>query len=234
MEKTLTVVQEKTDTDLWIIGISTLVVFGAYMMVQSSIDTTISNTEHFILLRTMYGAFIQFGLTGLGITIVSIFRKESFRQHGLNKKNIVRSILLSILCVIPYLIFTVITEGNVQYMPLQGVKMTKEILNSGFPVNILGMGIIALVWGFFEGFNYIVISDKINARYPSNNKWLNWGGIICTIACILLHGAIGLHIENIFEILATLCLVYGMIMVREKTDNAWGTIFIFLFFWNAF
>lgn len=56
-------------------------------------------------------------------------------------------------------------------------ELTADVLAAGFPMNILGMALIVIVWGFFEGINYIVISDKINTRYPAKNFWVNWGAV---------------------------------------------------------
>ena len=106
-------------------------------------------------------------------------------------------------------------------------------LNSNYPTNILGYILIAFVWGIVEGFNYVVISKKINERYISKNKWLNYGAIVCGIACVLIHGMVGFDLYTIFEALTTFIIIYGMLIVKEKTNNAWGCIFIFLFFWNA-
>ena len=87
--------------------------------------------------------------------------------------------------------------------------------------------------GILEGFNYVVISKKINERYISKNKWLNYGAIVCGIVCVLIHGMVGFDLYTIFEALTTFIIIYGMLIVKEKTNNAWDCIFIFLFFWNA-
>ncbi|MEF2576316.1 MAG: hypothetical protein UIQ90_10995 [Eisenbergiella sp.] len=65
--------------------------------------------------------------------------------------------------------------------------ITDDVIASGIPVSILGMALIVLVWGFFEGFNYVVICDKINRRYLATNQWLDYGAIICAIVNILFH-----------------------------------------------
>ena len=50
------------------------------------------------------------------------------------------------------------------------------------------MLLTALFWGFFEGFNYVVISDKIGERYPAQNMLWDWGAFVCAVMCILIHG----------------------------------------------
>ena len=111
---------------------------------------------------------------------------------------------------------------------------TNEIIASGFPVNVIGILITLLMWGFFEGFNYVVISDKINECYPSKNVWVNWGAISCGVLCILVHGVIGVTVNDILEMLSIFIIIYGMLLVKTITKNAWGCVFIFIIFWNAY
>jgi len=99
---------------------------------------------------------------------------------------------------------------------------------------MIGITIIAIVWGFFEGLNYVVISDKINKRYPSKSVWLNWGAISCGVACLLFHGMVGVSFYGLMEGLAVFIMIYGMFIVKNYTNNAWGCILIFMLFWNAF
>lgn len=233
-KKELTVEQRKLDADLWVIALISVAVLAVYMMLQNQFVAVITDSDINILLRVLLGAAVQFGLAGLGVVVVSIFRKESLLAYGLNKKGAGLSVLLCSLCFVPYIIFMMSTGQITSYLPFQSVWTTQEVLSSGFPSNIIGVIITALAWGFFEGFNYVVISDKINRRYPIKNRWLNWGAIVCAVLCILIHGAIGVTAEGIIEMLTIVIIVYGMLMVKEATQNAWGCIFIFVFFWNAF
>lgn len=232
--KQLTIEQRKLDVDLWIIAFASLVMLGMYMFFQNQIVAVIKDSNIHILLRVLLGAMFQFGLAGLGITVVSIVRREKFSAFGLNKKGVVLSCALSSLCFIPYIVFLLFTGQLTGYLPFQSVWMTQEVLSSGFPLNVIGMLMIAIAWGFFEGFNYAVISDKINRRYPSRNRWINRGAIACAVLCILIHGAIGVTAEGVFEMVAIFFIIYGMLMVKEFTGNAWGSAFVFIFLWNAF
>lgn len=112
------------------------------------------------------------------------------------------------------------------------VIITRDVMNSGIPFSIIGMAIIILVWGFFEGFNYAVICEKINRRYPSKNKWLDSGAITCAIICILFH-PLSISFWGIVELITTFIAIYGMLIVKKQTGNAWGCIFAFCFIWNA-
>lgn len=231
-EKTLTTEQKTQDTDLWIIVIVTFISFGIFMSFKSQLFVLIKNESIPVLLRTLIIAFVQFSVAGLGIVVVCIFRKDNFCSYGLKRKGFLMAIGLSVLCFIPYFAFLLFTKQLRGYSPLS-VMITDDVLASGFPVNAIGMLIIAIVWGFFESFNYVVISDKINKRYPTKHKWLNWGAIVCAIVCILMH-PFSITVQGIFEMLTMIIIIYGMVMVKDYTGNAWGCVFIFMFFWNAF
>lgn len=226
--------QKELDMDLWIIMIVSFASFGIFMAFQKEVYGIVKNEELPVLSRVLLGALFQYGIAGLGITIVSILRKEHFLSYGLKTEGMFLSILFSVLCFVPNIIFSYVLGQSNSYLPFQTVLTTKEVLASGFPVNVIGMLITATAWGFFEGFNYVVISEKINRRYPANSKWLNWGAILCAIMCILIHGAIGVTFEGMIEMLTIFIIIYGMLMVKEFTGNAWGCVFVFVFLWNAF
>lgn len=233
-QEELSLEQKKVDTDLWIIAIVSLSFFGIYELFQKQLISIFYDTDISILLRTLFAATFQFGIAGLGITIVCILRKESFKSFGLNTKHLITSILLCAMFFIPNIVYLVVTDNMVNYLPFQEVWTTKELLVSRFPSTVIGILITAIVWGFFEGFNYVVISDKINKRYPTNYLWLDWGAIFCAILCIVIHGAIGLTVESIVEMISIVLIIYGMLLVKKLTGNAWGCVFVFVFLWNAF
>lgn len=234
IKEKLTAEQKRLDVDLWIIAIISIATLMLYIVFNNHIIAVLKNNSIHVLLRVLLGATFQFGIAGLGIVVVSVFRKESFFSHGLKKKGTVISIILCVVCFLPNIFFSFARKQVSNYLPFQSVWTTKDVLASKFPTNIIGMFITIITWGFFEGFNYVVISDKINARYQSKNKWLNWGAISCAILCILIHGAIGVSLENIIETLTIFFLIYGMLIIKEQTGNAWGCITIFILIWNAF
>lgn len=230
----LTIEQKKADIDLNIIIIATLLVLGIFIAFQDQFKYFSNNKNIHILIRTTLIAFMQFGVSGLGITIVSIIRKESFLNYGLKLKGAILSIVLSSLMFVPNAVFNIATGAATRYMPFQSIWITNDVLSGGFPINVIGMALIVLAWGFFEGFNYVVICEKINSRYPTTNKWVNWGAISCAIMCILIHGMIKITPENIIDATTVFIIIYGMLMVKKITGNAWGCVFIFVFLWNAF
>ena len=226
--------KKQLDIDLWIIVIVSFLILGIYGIFNQRIIKEGDYSTIPIVLRVLFvGVVFQFGLAGLGITIVTIMRKESFLDHGLTVKKIIPTVLLSALCCVPEFMYYYLSGSVHGWFPFMSVKTTAEVMASGFPSNVLGMLITLICWGFFEGFNYVVISDKINERYPSKYRFWDWGAFSCAIMCILVHGAIGLTPDAVAEMLGTLILIYGMLLVRRETGNAWGCVLIFIFYWNA-
>ena len=186
-----------------------------------------------IWLRFIPLMLIQFGIAGLGCVIVMLYRKERFRNYGLIKPRFLQTVVMSAAVCIPAFIFMLFNNEVDSYLPLQGCMHTREFLSYRFPVNVLGYALTILVWGFFEGFNYVVISKKINERYSGDGRYINYGAIVCGVICIIIHGMIGFDLYTLFEALTTFILIYGALMIKEKTSNAWGCILIFILFWNA-
>ncbi len=230
-KKELTLEQKKLDTDLWIIAIVSGIVYMCYAMFSKELSLFMKNVDIHVLLRLLVVAGFQYGLAGLGITIVCIIRRLSFRSFGLVKNNFFKAIIGTILCFVPYILFRVISGQFTRYQPFS-VLMTEEVLQSSVPVSIIGMIIIALAWGFFEGFNYAVVSDIINKRYPSKKWWIDIGAIVCSIMCVVFH-PFNTSFLGLMEILVNIVAIYGMLLVKKKTGNAWGCVFAFCLIWNA-
>lgn len=221
--------------DLWIIAIVTFIVLGAIVIGWGNGMTVFANNQSInIVIRVLViGICGQFGIAGLGITIVCLLRKESFLKFGLNRNRLVPALGLSLLCCVPDFIYCLI-DGRVHaWCPFWDVNTTPEVLASAFPYNVLAFIITAICWGFFEGFNYVVIRDKISEMYPSKHRFWDWGAFVCAIMCILIHGAVGVTPDALIEMFVTIILIYGMLIVRKETGNAWGCILIFFVYWNA-
>lgn len=227
--------KKQLEVDLWIILIVTMAVLGIVLMgFGNQINQLAADSSVNILLRVLIiGLCGQFGIAGLGITIVCLIRKESFLKFGLNTKNLFPALGLSLLCCVPDFVYCLLSGRVHAWCPFWDVNTTPEVLSSAFPYNVLAFLVTALCWGFFEGFNYVVIRDKISELYPSKYRFFDWGAIVCAVMCILVHGAVGVTPDALIEMLVTMILIYGMLIVRKETGNAWGCILIFFVYWNA-
>ena len=223
--------QKRLDTDIWIIALVTLGVFLFYVTAGKQLMSFVVNSNISVVPRLLLNAGVQFGVAGLGITIVCILRKEKFTHFGLIRKNVFKAIIWTIICFVPSILYVFLSGQFNGYQPFS-ILITDDVIASGIPFSIIGMALIIVVWGFFEGFNYAVICEKINSRYPSKKKWLDYGAITCAIICILFH-PFSTSFWGIVEIITTFIAIYGMLMVRKPTGNAWGCVFAFCFIWNA-
>lgn len=223
--------QKRLDTDIWIIALVTLGVFLFYVTAGKQLMSFVVNSNISVVPRLLLNAGVQFGVAGLGITIVCILRKEKFTHFGLIRKNVFKAIIWTIICFVPSILYVFLSGQFNGYQPFS-ILITDDVIASGIPFSIIGMALIIVVWGFFEGFNYAVICEKINSRYPSKKKWLDYGAITCAIICILFH-PFSTSFWGIVEIITTFIAIYGMLMARKQTGNAWGCVFAFCFIWNA-
>lgn len=183
-----------------------------------------------LLFQTIYTAFFQFSIAGLGLAVVMLYRKEKFSLYGLKRKNILISCIMGVVFSGVFVFLSYIEKGSIYYLPFRQVNLTADILKAGLPVSIIAMAFVVLAWGFFEGFNYIYISRKINQLIPIKIPFLRLGPIIMGISCIFIHGAVG---QNMLAILGSFLIIYLTLMIFELTDNAWGCILVFILYWNA-
>lgn len=223
--------QKLLETDIWIIALVTLGVFLCYAAMGNQLRDFVTDSSISVISRLLLNAAIQFGVAGLGITIVCVLRKEKFTHFGLRRKNAFKAIIGTIISFIPSICYIFLSGQFSGYQPFS-ILITDDVIASGFPFSIIGMALIIVVWGFFEGFNYVVVCEKIDRRYPSKTKWFDYGAIICAVICILLH-PFSTSFWGIVEIITTFIAIYGMLIVRKQTGNAWGCVFAFCFIWNA-
>ena len=100
-KQSLTTEQKRLDTDLWIISLVTFGVFIVYSIIGNQLMNYVKNRDISVIPRLLLNAGVQFGVAGLGITIVCILRKEKISQFGLTKMNIGKAIVGTVLCFLP-------------------------------------------------------------------------------------------------------------------------------------
>ena len=186
-----------------------------------------------LLLQTLLGALTEYGVFGLGITIVCAVRRESFRSFGLKWEKLGVTVLLSAWACAPAFVSMLFRNEVHSYLPFQTVNFTKQVLEAGVPISLAGMVIIAASWGFFEGFSYVVIAERVNRLFPVTRVWLNAGAAAGGAICLVVHAVLGLAPETFVVGLCDFIIIYGMLAVRDYTGNAWGCVLIYFFFWNA-
>ena len=158
--------------------------------------------------------------------------KEKLSEHGLVRKNSLQSLIGCLIVSVPTVVFLFATNDIHGFLPFQGMFLTKEILHAPLPFNVMGYCLIALTWGLGEGLFYVVLADKVNMIHKPTAFW-NAGAFIGAVISIAIHGMIGFDILSLCEALATFILMYGSLVIRQKTGNAWGNILIFFVIWNS-
>jgi hypothetical protein len=219
MKKQLNKKQKQADHDLNVILILTLVPLLLFLTLKPTLLSYTNQTSVPLWLRLILLASCQFAIAGLGTSTVMLYRKESFRHFGLITKNLVTTLFQSLLVALPLIIFKGLTHQIHSYLPLQSIQLTKEVMSQSFPSNILAYLFICLIWGFWEGFNYVVIAEKIRIRFPSPYSWLDSGAITCAIFCLLIHGIIGFDIYTLFESITVFILIYGMLAIQKHNKT---------------
>ena len=231
MEQQIKERKKKLTIDLWIIALVTIAVYIVYGVFGSRIVSFCKNSDISVWPRLFTAAALEFGIAGLGITIVGLMRIESFASFGLRWENAIKAVLWTIVFFLPYILFIFLSGQFEGYEPLS-IMVTPDLHKAGIVATIIGTLVIAVVWGFFEGFNYVVICEKINRRFPVKTKFFDWGALVVSIMGILFH-PMSFSIQGIIEIVTTFIAIYGMLQVRKVYKNAWGCVFAFLFIWNA-
>lgn len=75
--------RKKIITDLWIIGLTTLISLGIVMLaMQKGLNDFAYDINFPIVIRVLVIGLSQFAVSGLGITIVCLIRRQSFRELG--------------------------------------------------------------------------------------------------------------------------------------------------------
>lgn len=235
MKQGLSTQQREADKDLNILALFTFFPLIGFLAFQEPIISFSRNPDHSLWIRLLVLALCQFSIAGLGSSAILIYRKESIQKYGLVGKEIFPTLLQTALIALPLLIFLIVSGQARSYLPFQSILITKEVIASPAPTNLLGYLFISLIWGFWEGFNYVVIAKKINLRYPQKgNGFWNLGALICALVCLLVHGMIGLNPSSLLQESTVFILIYGMLQIHRRTGNAWGCILIFFLLWNAF
>ncbi len=218
--------------DITVILSISIISAALYLTLEGTIMDYGRDLSHPLFLRFLPVLLIQFGMSCLGVLIVLLKNKERLPAYGLVWKHIWQSLIGCLLVSIPTVAFLFVTNDVHGFLPFQGMFLTKEILGAPLPFNVTGYLVIALTWGFGEGLFYIVLADKINLLCRAH-RFFNVGAFICAVIAIAIHGMIGFDLVTLLEAFATFILMYGSLVIRQRTGNAWGNILIFFVVWNA-
>ena len=124
--------QKRLDTDIWIIALVTLGVFLFYAITGKQLMSFVANSNISVVPRLLLNVGVQFGVAGLGITIVCILRKEKFTQFGLTRNNVFKAIIWTIICFVPSILYVFLSGQFNGYQPFS-ILITDDVIASGIP-----------------------------------------------------------------------------------------------------
>lgn len=226
--------KQNAKKDIFVIFLTSLIPMVVYLIFESSWRSFHQDINVHFWYKFALQCFISYCLAGLGFTIVMLWRKEKFSHFGLLSKNTLVSIVLSAVVFLPHFIFLMVTKGYHGYAPMSGAILYDSIMQRPFLQQLFCMVVVFAIWGFCEGFTYVYIGRKVNDIFPIKNQYLNWGAIIGGTLCVMMHGGIALNWISIFDAITMFLFVYGILTIKDITNNAWGCVASFLFLWNAF
>lgn len=217
--------------DIILVFAITGIAYAIYAYYYSDIFAYANNNDVDILFRALAISFFHFCLAGLAMCLVMLFRKEKFKDMGLDMENAMPSLAHSAILAFAFFVTTIIKGTWVINYPFRPQTLCNDIMTTQpIPIMIAGALIMLLSCGFFEAYNYAYVSRKINLVFPVKNLFLKPGPIITGILGYIAHATVG--INGWIESIPLMFLIYGLMLIYEKTDNAWGAVLAFSVIWT--
>ena len=164
--------QKRLDTDIWIIALVTFGVFLCYAAMGNQLKDFVTDSSFSVIPRLLLNAAIQFGVAGLGITIVCVLRRERFTHFGLTQKNAFKAIIGTIICFIPSICCIFLSGQFSGYQPFS-ILITDDVVASGIPFSIISMALIAVVWGFLKDLTMLLYVRRLTEDIlQKRNVWI--------------------------------------------------------------
>lgn len=165
-------------------------------------------------------AAFQLLVEGTAPFTLMALRREGFASYGLVRRNIVRSLIVGLFLAVIYDAALSWHAGAVLWVPLRRQPAMRISLSLGFPLNLIGIAISVLIWGFTEGFFGVYFAKKVNlALGRSGAGWFAPGVLAFALFNGLVHLIVGQGMEGFISSFAS---GYAIAVVPAVTENAWG------------
>ena len=170
---------------------------------------------------------------GWGLQSFVFCARKNFRTYGLTRKNAFKAIIGTVICFIPSICCIFLSGQFSGYQPFS-ILITDDVIASGIPLFSHRHGFDCCLCGdFLRDLTMLVVCEKIDRRYPSKKKWLDYGAITCAVICILFH-PFSTSFWGIVEIITTfICNIWDADGKKANWQRQWGCVFAFCFIWNA-
>jgi hypothetical protein len=172
------------------------------------------------LMMVFAAAAFQFLLEGLAPLTLMAFRREPFSDYGLIRRNVGWSFALGFAFALFYDLVISWHAGAALWIPLQRQPAVRMSVAAGFPLDVAGLMVTALTWGFLEGFFGIYFARKVNMMIGhSGCGWLAPGALAFAIFNGGVHLLVGQGLEGFLTSFAS---GYAIAVIPAVTGNAWG------------
>jgi hypothetical protein len=154
---------------------------------------------------------------------------ERLSDYGFNWRKLGNSIALAVLLAIAYDLALSFHAGTLLWIPLRRHNAVRSSLAAGFPLSLIGLTIVVIVWGFLEAFFWgfleaffgVFFAKKLNQLTGhSGNGWLAPGVLGFALFNGVLHAAIGQGVSGFLTCFAS---GYGIAVIPAITKNSWGS-----------
>ncbi len=170
----------------------------------------------FVLATALYQLCAE-SLVPLGLVLA---RRESLSCYGFSWHRLRSSLLFGLLLALLYDAGISLYSHALIWVPLRRQPAIRMSLATGFPLNLLGIAITLITWGFLEGFFGIYFARKINVvLMHSGRGWFAPG----VLAFALFNGGVHLIVGQGLEgFITSFASGYAIAVVPAVTGNAWG------------
>jgi hypothetical protein len=195
-----------------------LLVFAACSLCVPSLNPRLRSAQGFRFVLAM--VLFQFSIEGVAPLTLMLARRESFSSYGFSWQRLGSSLWLGLLLALLYDIGVSVRAHALMWIPLRGQPAIRISLASGFPLNVTGITITVIIWGFLEGFFGIYFARKINVLLGHSGRgWLAPG----VLAFALFNGGVHLIVGQGLEgVITSFVSGYAIAVVPAVTGNGWG------------
>jgi hypothetical protein len=172
------------------------------------------------LMMAFAAAGFQFLLEGLAPLALMALRHEPFSGYGFTRHNLARSLALGLVLAFLYDLALSWNAGVLLWVPLRIQPAVRMSIAAGFPLDLIGLVVTVLTWGFLEGFFGIYFARKVNLILSHSGRgWFAPG----VLAFAVFNGGVHLIVgQGLAGFLTSFASGYAITVVPAITENAWG------------
>ena len=185
----------------WLVGamLVVLIILAVY-----GFDLAVLREKRYLV---VYVEIVSAGLLPLVFTLIC---KDDPTQYGLGRKGLVKSLLLSSLCVAAFYGLAFLSTGQ-----LMSVDSPSFHLN--FPWNLWYVALGVFAWGPLEVFFVMWLVANTDRVFKSENRTMSWGLIITVVTFGMVHILTTQSIYTAFYV-GTFFFVVGLIYKYTKNS----------------